>query len=315
MSNSSGGSGCLAQIIGIVLLVAIGGIVSMCQESQYRLIKNARKTGNIGGYEGYLDRYPNGRYSEEAYEAVLSAWDDIELKDFQDIPLSITDEGYYKAAINHYNRIYTDYTNPTFREKLHKKMEVKCREQYDKALQLNTLDGWAHYITHAPDDFLFDAQEKYDKLHEEIWGTEQSAWAYACEMNTANAYEEYESLYPKGKHFTEAEKRAVSLRVDGIFGRDHGTLPAMNKTGYGGGTTSTVVVENATSYVLTVYYSGNDGKRLVIQPNGRQSVVLTNGNYRIAASVNSSSVRSYAGTEDLAGGEYSVRYYIQTMRY
>ena len=152
-------------------------------------------------------------------------------------------------------------------------------------------------------------------MHSEKWGTEQNAWTYACEMNTAQVYEEYESLYPNGKHFKEAEKRAVSLRVDNIFGSNHGSLPAMNKTGYGQGSSSTVIVENATSYVLTVYYSGTDGKRLIIQPHGRQSVVLINGQYRIAASVSDKSVRSFAGSETLTGGEYNVKYYIQTTKY
>lgn len=313
--SRDGGSGCLAQIIGLALIFVIGGIVSMCQESQSRLIKDARKNGGIGSYERYLDKYPTGRFSEEAYEAVVSLWDKMEFRDFQSIPLSITNDGYYKSAINHYERVYSEYTNPTFRKNLHDKMEAKCRAQYDIAKELNTLDGWAHYIAHAPDGFQFDAQEQYDMLHEEKWGTEQSAWAYACEMNTALAYEEYESLYPYGKHFKEAEKRAVGLRVDNIFGSDHGSLPSMNKTVYGRGSSSTVIVENATSYVLTVYYSGTDGKRLVIQPHGRQSVVLVNGQYRIAASVSDKSVRSFAGTENLTGGEYNVQYYIQTTRY
>lgn len=323
MGNNRGGSGCLPQIITAVLVFVLWGAFKIYDETQIGLIKNARKFDKMPNYEHYLKKYPTGRYSKEAYEAVVRLWGEMDFKVFEeiDIPQIITSERcYYNSttcqfAISNYVRLDSVYTDPVFLSNLHDKMEAKCRAQYDIAVQLNTLDGWMHYITIIPKDFLFDAQEKYDVLHNEIWGTEESAWAYACEMNKADTYEEYENLYPSGNHFSEAEKRAVDLRVNSIFGRDHGTLPAMNKTGYGGGTTSTVVVENATSYVLTVYYSGNVGKRLVIQPNGRQSVVLTNGNYRIAASVNSSSVRSYAGTEDLTGGEYSVKYYIQTTRY
>ena len=321
MSNSRGGSGCLAPIITAILVFAISGAFKIYDETQIGLIKKARKYDEMPNYEHYLKKYPTGRYSKEAYEAIVRLWDEMDLTVFKEDSNIFTGEKYYcnsyssQFAISNYVRLDTMYKDPVFLSNLYDKMEAKCRAQYDIALQLNTMDSWMHYITIVPKDFLFDAQEKYDVLHNEIWGTEESAWAYACEMNKANTYEEYESLYPSGNHFSEAEKRAVDLRVNSIFGSDHGTLPAMNKTGYGGGTTSTVVVENATSYVLTVYYSGNDGKRLVIQPNGRQSVVLTNGNYRIAASVNSSSVRSYAGTENLAGGEYSVKYYIQTTRY
>ena len=314
--SRDGGSGCLAQIIGIGLLLAIEGIVSMCQNTQSRLIKDAREKNRIGYYETYLEKYPNGRYATEAYDAIVKLWDEIEFRDFQKIPLTVGDDDrYYKSAIITYNDLIAEHSDPTFRAKLQNKMESKCRAQYDNALQLNTLDGWAHYLTHAPDGFKFDAQDRYDVLHSEKWGTEQNAWTYACEMNTAQVYEEYESLYPNGKHFKAAEKRAVRLRVDNIFGSNHGSLPAMNKTGYGQGSSSTVIVENATSYVLTVYYSGTDGKRLIIQPHGRQSVVLINGQYRIAASVSDKSVRSFAGSETLTGGEYNVKYYIQTTKY
>ena len=321
MSNSRGGSGCLPSIIIAVLVFVIWGAFEIYDETQIGLIKNARKYDKMPNYEHYLQKYPTGRYSKEAYEAVVRLWNEMDLKVFHEDSTIFTGEKYYynstssQFAISNYVRLDTMYTDPVFLSNLHDKMDAKCRAQYDIAVQLNTMDNWMHYITIVPKDFLFDAQEKYDNLHNEIWGTEESAWAYACEKNKADTYEEYESLYPDGIHFSEAEKRAVDLRVNSIFGREHGTLPAMNKTGYGGGTTSTVVVENATSYVLTVFYSGNDGKRLVIQPNGRQSVVLTNGNYKIAASVNSSSVRSYARTEDLTGGEYNVKYYIQTTRY
>lgn len=53
--SRDGGSGCLAQIIGIGLLLAIEGIVSMCQNTQSRLIKDAREKNRIGYYETYLE--------------------------------------------------------------------------------------------------------------------------------------------------------------------------------------------------------------------------------------------------------------------
>lgn len=318
MSNRDG-NGCLPQIIGMVLLFAILGIVSMCQESQSRLIKNAREHNKMGNYEHYLEKYPTGRYAGEAYDAVVRLWDEMDFYDFQDIPISVSNEGFYKtfhkSALNNYERLDSVYTNADFLAKLHDKMEAKCRVQYDIAMQLNTLDGWAHYLIHAPERFLFDAQEKYDELYNKVWGTEKDAWDYATERNTIADYEEYELLYPNGKHVKEAEKRAVDLRVSDIYGREHGSLPTMNKTSYGSGASSTVWVENSTSYVLTVYYSGTDGKRLTISPYGRQAITLTNGQYRIAASVDNSSVRPFAGSETLTGGEYNVKYYIMTSRY
>ena len=44
MSNNRGGLGCLAPIIGIVLLFAIEGIGALYEKSQYGLIRDARKS-------------------------------------------------------------------------------------------------------------------------------------------------------------------------------------------------------------------------------------------------------------------------------
>lgn len=315
MSGKGGFGGCLAQVLAIGLIIAIAGIVELCNNSQLSMIKDARKRNNIGYYKNYLDKYPTGRFADEAYGAIVMLWDEIDFKGFQEIPINAGDDWYYKAAILKYEQLYSAYTNADFRAKLREKMEVKCRNQYDIAKQLNTLDGWTHYLTHVPDGFEFDAQEQFNVLHDNVWGTEESAWEYACGRNMIADYEEYESLYPKGKHVKEAESRVVSLYVDNVFRNEHGSLPAMSQTSSKGGSSSTVTVENATSYVLTVYYNGADGKRLIVSPRGTQSVVLANGFYRIAASVDDSRVIPFAGTENLTGGNYDVRYYITTTRY
>ena len=315
MSQRSSVGGCLAQIIGLVVIIAIIGLVNSCQQSQSQLIKKARMNNTFTDYQRYLDKYPTGKYSEEAYDALVSLWCAMDFKNFQENPLRADQYGYDRTAINKYEKLYAEYSDPSFRAKIRKKLELKCREQYEIALKMNTLDGWSHYYVHAPEEFIFDSKEQYDILHEKIWGTDNSAWEYACDRNTVSDYEEYERLYPNGKHIKEAEKRVVDLTVDNIFRSDHGALPSMNQTGYGKGSSSTVIVENGTSYVLTVYYSGTDAKRLNIAPHGRQSVVLTSGLYKIAASVNDASVRPFAGTETLTGGEYNVKYYIQTTRY
>lgn len=314
MSRNSGG-GCLAPIIGLAVVFAIIGIVNFWQQTQSQLIKKARTNNSFADYQRYLDKYPTGKYSEEAYDALVSLWCAMDFKNFQENPLRADQYGYDRTAINKYEKLYAEYSDPSFRAKIRKKLELKCREQYEIALKMNTLDGWSHYYVHAPEEFRFDSKEQYDILHEKIWGTDNSAWEYACDRNTVSDYEEYERLYPNGKHIKEAEKRVVSLTVDNIFRSDHGALPSMNQTGYGRGSSSTVIVENGTSYVLTVYYSGTDAKRLNIAPHGRQSVVLVSGLYKIAASVNDASVRPFAGTETLTGGEYNVKYYIQTTRY
>ena len=304
--SQNGGGGCMAQIIGGAVIVLVAFLISLFNESQFHLIRQARKNNTIGSYRVYLDKYPSGRYSTEAYNTVVSLWDAMDFENFQN-----STHGCHKA-INSYEGLYANYDDTSFKAQLYDKMKAKCEKQYQIASSLNTFESWHKYITIVPEDFIFDANERYQNKYNQAWGTEKSAWEYACYLNTIAGYEEYEKNHPNGRHYAEAEKRAVSMRVDHVFSGQYESLPSMSRTSYGASAKSRVTVTNSTEYTLTLYYSGIDGKRMEIRPHGTQSVTLTNGQYRIAASVNSTRVRSYAGVETLNGGDYDIKYYIQT---
>jgi hypothetical protein len=78
---------------------------------------------------------------------------------------------------------------------------------------------------------------------------------------------------------------------------------------------NSIEIFNNTQYILTIRYSGIESKKVVMSPKQRTSLSLKNGNYRIAASVNASNVRNYAGNENLSAGEYTSEYYIRTRTY
>jgi hypothetical protein len=148
------------------------------------------------------------------------------------------------------------------------------------------------------------------------WDTEYKAWNEAVNRNTSVAYKKYLELYPYGDNVAQAKKKVIDKEVDNIFGSEHGTLPPMNKTSsYGTGSHSTISVYNNTPYTLTLRYSGNESKIINIRSHNRLSITLLNGNYRIAASVNASNVRNFAGRENLTGDDYEVEYYISTSYY
>lgn len=304
--SQNGGGGCMAQIIGGALIILVAFLISLFNESQFHMIREARKINNIGSYRNYLNKYPSGRYATESFDSIVSRWNNLDFDSFQK-----SYPGYHKA-VKAYEDLYSEYNDITFKTKLHDKMKIKCEQQYQIAASINTLDSWQHYIMLAPEDFHFDADEIYQTKYNEIWGSEKTAWKYVSELNTIYGYEEYEKNYPHGKHYAEAEKRAVKMRVDNVFSGQYESLPSMSRSSYGNSAHSYVTVTNSTNYTLTIYYSGVDGKRMEIRPHGSQSVTLTNGQYRIAASVNTSTVRSYAGVETLKGGNYDIEYYIQT---
>ena len=89
----------------------------------------------------------------------------------------------------------------------------------------------------------------------------------------------------------------------------------MDRVSGGGGHSSHVSISNDTGYTLTILYSGPTSTRLSIPAHSTRSTTLSNGTYRVAASVVGGGVRSFAGTESLTGGSYSASYYIVTTRY
>jgi len=77
---------------------------------------------------------------------------------------------------------------------------------------------------------------------------------------------------------------------------------------------SFIAVTNNTEYTLVVRYSGPDTKKIILKPNESTTVYLSNGYYKVAASVNAADVRNFAGNYNLEGGEYSKSFYIKTER-
>lgn len=200
------------------------------------------------------------------------------------------------------------------------KYDSICNARYDEAAQINTIEAWTEYCKSVPDKEVRDAkiritilqQEAEAKKRAEIekaWKKESTAWERAKYLDTPDAYATYLQYHPHGAH----AKAAIDAQVSGIMSGSHGELPSMEKTGYYSGSSSTVRVSNDTKYTLTLLYSGkSDSKRLVLAPNTTKSISLKNGRYRIAASVDAYNVSSYAGNEELTGGEYSVSYYISS---
>lgn len=207
---------------------------------------------------------------------------------------------------------FNNYAGTSWGDKANQRRKEMCDSLYDIALTEGTVSGWRNYQQTVPTDFLADSQEKIDSLENIRWKTDDMAWNAAQDDNTMDSYQKYLNLYPKGKHKKEADKKIIDAQVNDIMAGDHGSLAGMDRVSYGTGITSTVSVNNNTSYTMTLLYSGPDSKRLVLSPHQTGSVTLKNGTYRVAASVTDASVRNYAGTETLQGGGYSVEYYIST---
>ncbi|MCQ2058619.1 MAG: hypothetical protein MJY71_02155 [Bacteroidaceae bacterium] len=303
--GSKDGSGCLIFIIAgiICALSVIGG--NSIDEYYKDQIKNeeAEKVYKQLGHNpdeydcaSFVRKYPSSPHYNEVMNMYLRAAE--------------------KNGLSSLNKFAVTFgISNEFGKRAKERVSQICDSLYTIANNEGTIEGWREYINAVPSDYIKDAKEKQEQIENLAWNTDSKAWQQATKANTLSSYQRYLALYPNGAHHTEADKKVIDMQVANIYAGEHGELPAMDRTGYGGGYTSSIEIKNSTSYILTLLYSGPDSKRVVISPGQTSYVSLKNGTYRVAASVTASSVRSFAGTENLTGGGYSVEYYIVTSRY
>ncbi len=254
-------------------------------------------------YENFIEKYPESEYVKNAYECLLT----------------IADRAGTIQALQNY---IDQYPNSHLIGEVRKTVENKCSVLYAHAVQKNSVDAWKEYMHLTPASYHKDAESRLKDavtrliiIEKEKWGTDYRAWKQANIENTIASFKKYLKLYPKGNYAYTADRKVIDLQVENVFAKEHGSLPSMDKTSYGYGSNTSIEVYNNTSYTLTLLYSGTSSKKLVLSPHSRDDLSLTNGEYRIAASVDASNIRNFAGKEELNGGNYNVEYYIQTQRY
>jgi len=150
-----------------------------------------------------------------------------------------------------------------------------------------------------------------EEMKEKMWASEDTAWERACEIDTKEAYRRYMAIYPNGPHRGEAGQRFIDRQVNDIMNNAHEDLPGIEHLEEDDDSpTSTVNVVNHTEYVLTVYYSGIDSRSVLINPGGRAAITVTNGPYKIAASVPPAHIKPFAGKTQLSGGLYEIGFWV-----
>ncbi len=215
---------------------------------------------------------------------------------------------YKKAIKERTSTSYQDYLKRYPKGKHHD--EIKSLHDEECWREASSSEKYEWYMHECPQGKYRDKAKEYIK---HLWGTDERAWNRAQKTGD---YENYLALYLNGVYARTAEKKIVDNEVHRIMLGNYSSLPTMQKTSndYTDELNTQIFISNNTSYNLTVYYSGADSKRVKLPPNGSASMTLMNGNYRVAASVDASNVRKYAGQENLSGGSYRSSYSITTSR-
>ena len=326
----------IITILGVILYFYVKSEQRKAEERAYQTVvsKNTASACKL-----YIRNNPNGAHKNEVMNRLLIitknngvfALDDF-ARQYPHTPQSekasafvshIADSLYNiakkKNSIDGWNK-YIASVPSSYSKDANDQIHKICVALYNKANKTHTVAAWNNYKKAVPASEYRDADSKIAAIQKEIeenkWKNESTAWQAASAGNTIALYEKYLQNFPYGSHAAAARKRIIDIKVSNIARGDHGTLPSMDQSYYGYGSTSSITVSNDTSYQLTLLYSGSaESKEIIIPAHGSRTFTLRNGTYRIAASVKASNVRSYYGTETLSGGGYSASYYISTTRF
>ena len=156
-----------------------------------------------------------------------------------------------------------------------------------------------------------DLDEFKKEMQERMWGSEDTAWERARELDTRQSYERYMAIYPNGAHIAEATCLLIDAKINETLNNAHDALPDIKRVEPDDNTlTSTVAVKNNTIYHLTLYWSVRDIESTVIPPDGTALITVENGDYKIAASVPPSHIKPFAGKTTFVGGRYEMGFWV-----
>jgi hypothetical protein len=183
-------------------------------------------------------------------------------------------------------------------------------ELWQAATNSDDLAATDNYISRCPAGrYIAKANVRHSTLKALIM---QKTYDAAVSRNSSGGWKGFLGTYPDHPEASEIKRRIIRLEVDEISGdREPGQMPTFTQLNSNYSSTSTVRITNNTGCDLTVRYSGPDAEVLVISAGATNTLSLSSGNYKVAASACGA---NYAGTESLQG-EYSSSFYIRTSRY
>ena len=302
-----GGASALSSLCSVIAYLSVFGIImgfgALSAGKGQILLVSLVVGGSCLLASFRLDEYVKNKEDNEQYEILMQQSHN------NDLYKKVEGENLLDRML----RLSTEMNDKDKSKRITTRVDFICDSLYDNATSINTKEKWYQYLDVVPQSEYRDAYEKIQAISDLEWNTEPKAWKQAQLANSYESYDKYLSLYPNSNHRKTAEKKLVDIKVAQISASEHGSLPQMERINVGRGANSTITVTNSTEYTLVLLYSGTDSRRLSLRPHESSSIKLSNGDYRIAAFVSASNVRSYAGNENLQGGHYSVEYYISSL--
>ena len=161
------------------------------------------------------------------------------------------------------------------------KKELQDSIQYIYLSKANSQNpDWSNFSNLVPIK-LFLSKAPNNILEREFshWNTDESAWQRVLLIDSIELSKIYLERFPKGNHVYDAKK----IILDDSFKRSNGLDKTKITSNYDG--TTTISVNNNSTYEVTVHYSGNFADGSVKVPgNTYRNIQVPNGYYHISIS-------------------------------
>lgn len=256
----------------------------------------AKHKNDIPTYVSFLNRFSSSKYYPEANNNLRILRDDIVWKE------TLADPVFSKLRF--YIKMYPDGKHLAEAEK---RASDLVETEWQKVAQSESEEDLKLFTMTYPNTARQkDAYDRIQALHDDF--------NWLKKKNDLGMFRQFVARFPSHREIESAKKIIIDLEVKEISEGKYGELPAAQPTRRGGSVVK-VEVANDTGYELTVLYSGTDSQKLVIPVGQTGRTTLPPGDYRVAASVNATSVTNYYGQNTLEAGEYSSNFYIETTSY
>ncbi|MBQ0086775.1 MAG: hypothetical protein KBS72_03705 [Bacteroidales bacterium] len=191
-------------------ICAIALIVFLCLTADDRKFSNIPQT--IYGYSSYVESFPNGKHSNEAYKALLEIYQREGISGLADFIANYPNNVYCDIAQAEVSKIrdslyniadkkntisswvkFSEEIPITYQKDASDRIKVLCDALYAQALRQNSIDSWNKYVESVPEGELRDSHDKLNECYENLYNKTLST-------NTISAWNSFKKQVPTSEY-------------------------------------------------------------------------------------------------------------------
>jgi len=277
------------------IAIALGLVILWLWHGAWPNYQYAQWADTVPSYETFLDEHGTSEYGAAARERLRILRED-----------DVWSEAVEKDDLAEYRKYLRVYDDGKYRDEAYRRINKISEIRWASLRHSRSVADLREFLSKFPEsDRASDAAGRIEVLYRDL--------EWVKEQDSIDIYKRFLEIFPNHRERGWIEGRIVDLEVDAIASGEHGELPPVDPVAPRVGATHAVVrIQNATGHQLVVRYSGSKSTKMLIEEGGNSRIRLPVGEYRVAASVDTAGVSNYYGVDQLKGGAYEIRFYIET---